>query len=782
MQAPWFKSFALALLIAAPLSLHAKKAVKHAKPKAHAPVAAPASAAAAAAEEGLLDWSQVPFNDFSSHGVLIRQPSGLAAWRLRSSFAFGSQAALPHPAKDLLDLKLAWKVEGESTPRFADAKPTLKSFPRWAQESSDEGDLHAELVTVYSNTDAVVAACSLTNQGTKPLRVRPLLTLSRAMASGFKANIEASPRFPALWLGLDRGAMVGRPLQEWVGVWMGAQNWRIDAEPAYIKGMNAQAEPLSLSRGAAVRQDGALGVDLTWTLPQLLAPKQTLRLPLMIVWGTDKTAVQTLGTKEWVASAMPKGKAWKAAQDRWAATRARVPQGIAPRWQALAKRAALTLMLDAYGKRGGLNMDLFSADKGSRDAFYSVESSIAALGWAELDMERAEGALLELASFSAAAPAPVPPYTGEEKLDWEASGLPLHGWAAWELYHRDPDLARAGRFLSTLGPRLRNESAWWPVARDGDGNGLYAFSRDEEKPAIFLATAAPSPSPQPASVTVTAAPVLQTYSVALSSLVAWQMQAASALAAAAGQTQEAEELLQKVEKTRSALKAQAWDANAGTYLGGSQAFWPFLLGLDADPVRAERAAQALKSQLELSPWAPWERYFQIRSLASMGYLKESRAFADKTLEFFDRNKEFCSICSENGKKEGQLDGASAAVALALSLEREQQELFLTEKTGPFEARWLQFRTLDSSFYMKRLRIPEKKGIYANIKIETPKNGTILTEKAFTFMSDEAMAFQIQSEWPLDIARADHPQQLIFKASHKIELLVPAKTRYLVVIH
>ena len=786
---PTFPSL-LTLLCCAPLLLAAKPS-KHlkAKPKARADAQAAATPASAVGDEGLLDWSQVPFSDFSSHGVLLRQPAGLAAWRLRSSFAFGSQAAMPHPAKDLFDFKLLWKVEGEIAPRFAEAKADLKSFPRWAQESAGPStgsgqDLRADVVTVFSGTDVVVAACSLTNVGSKPLRVRPILRLDRALAAGFKASLEASPRFPALWLGLDRGAMVGRPLQEWAGVWMGAQNWRIEADPAFVKGLGGQGEPLSLSRGASVRQEGALGASLTWTLPQLLAPKQTLRVPLMIVWGTDKNAVQTIGPKEWVSSAQPKGKAWKAAQERWAATRARLPQGIAPPWQPLAKRAALTLMLDAYGKRGGLNMDLFSADKGTRDAFYSVESSIAALGWAELDLERAEGALLELASFAAAAPAPVPPYTGEEKLEWEASGLPLHGWAAWELYHRDPDLARAGRFLSTLGPRLRNESAWWPAARDGDGNGLYAFSKDEEKPAIFLAALTPSPTPPstgsgqaPVAGTTTAAPSLQTYSVALSSLVAWQMQAASALAGAAAQNQEADELLQRVDKTRNALRTQAWDPASGSYGPGGQAFWPFLLGLDADPGRAEQGARQLLAQLDQNPWAPWERYYQIRTLAALGYLKESRQFADQTLAYFEKYKDFCSICDLNGPKEGHLDGASAAVALALCLEREQQEIFLTDKLGPFEARWLQFHSLDSSFYMKRLRIPEKKAIYSKIKVETPTGSSILTEKIFTFVSDEAMAFQIQSEWPLDIARADKPTQLIFHASHKIELLVPAKTKY-----
>jgi hypothetical protein len=66
-------------------------------------------------------------------------------------------------------------------------------------------------------------------------------------------------------------------------------------------------------------------------------------------------------------------------------------------------------------------------------------------------------------------------------------------------------------------------------------------------------------------------------------------------------------------------------------------------------------------------------------------------------------------------------------------------------------------------------------------IETPKNGPILSEKSFVFSAPESMAFQIQSEWPLNVSLAKSPKALIFKGSKKIELLVPAKTRYLIQI-
>ena len=42
-----------------------------------------------------------------------------------------------------------------------------------------------------------------------------------------------------------------------------------------------------------------------------------------------------------------------------------------------------------------------------------------------------------------------------------------------------------------------------------------------------------------------------------------------------------------------------------------------------------------------------------------------------------------------------------------------------------------------------------------------------------------MAIQIQCERGMDISNLAHPKRLIFKAAHKVELLVPAKARMLV---
>lgn len=756
----------------------------HAKPRKPAPKARPAAVAAPAASPSaafaddldLADWRRQGFSDFASHGVLWRGERGLLAWRLSSASAFGSLAAASHSAKTLVDLNLSFVVEGEPSPRFDGAVGVLKSYPRWAEESLEEGGLQAEAVTLFSAQDVAVAAVNLKNAGTKPLRVRPVLHLRRG-AEGLKGNAELSARYPALWLELDRSQAVGRRLVDHVGVWLGAQAWR-----ASTAGQNLEMrKPSPLGAGQAV------DLELTWAAPQLLAPGQTLRVPVLLAWGPDRDALQKTAIREFANSAAPKGKAWAAARTRWAGTRSRLA-AVDPAQAKLQRRAVLDLLLGLYGQRSALSADQFSGQKGVRDAFYSVDTPLAALGWAELDMDKAEAALLDLASFSAAAPAPLPPYTGEEKLQWEAAGLPLNALAAWELYHRDPQPGRAAQFLSRFGERLRNECAWWPGARDGDGNGLYAFAREEEKPA-YLRRQAPSLPPLfTLSPSGAGAPVLQTWSVALSSLVAWQMQAAAALAANAGAQEEAEQLMAQSRKTQQALLNQAWDPLTKTYGPGLDALWPFGLGLDADEERAKAALEASllgplaagqSPWVEQGRWEPWRLYFAARTLAAYGYFAEAHKVSE--LLFAELNQKQ-ALSYEYGADASQDQGgsvATAAVVTQLLLERHEQEVFLTKYTGEFESRWLQFRALDGSFYMKRSKIPESKAKYSTIRVETPNKGKIFEEKALIFSSPEAMEVQLQSEIGMDLSNLARPQTLLFKGAHKVVMQVPAKARILV---
>jgi hypothetical protein len=714
-------------------------------------------------DEGLADASQ-PFSDRASHGVLWRQDRGLLGWRLASASAFGSQAAGPSPAKALLDLGFGVVVEGEASARFLQDPATVHRWPTWVQETATAGDLEAEAVTLYSATDAVVAAVAIKNIGPKPLRVRPLLRLRRD-GEGLRASAELSARYPAVWLSLDRSALAGRRLVDQVGVWLGAQSWR------------AQASGVSLTPRLSEPISGGLDVELTWTVPQLLRPGQALRVPVLLAWGPDLPAVQALAVAQWAAAALPKGLAWKAAKARWMALRRALPP-VDARWQRLQRRAALAVDQARYRARAALAADALSDAKGVDDAFSSVDTPLGALGLAETDMAGAEAAVLDLTSFSAAQPAPVPPMTGEEKLQWDAAGLPLAAWAGWELYHRDPDASRAGLFLRHLGEHLRNECAWWPPNRDGDGNGLYAFARDEEKPA-YLRRSEPQPV-SPGAVT------LQTWSLPLTCLVTWQMQAASALADAAGDHATAQQCLAWAQHSQQALHDQGWDAATGAYPQGLDGDWPLLLGLEPDEQRSAQELDSLRASLARAPapwveqglWEPWRVYGLARTLAAYGDLATSRALKAQCLDALAAAPVLTEALGASPSAQTADAVASAAVALEFLYDRQEQEVFLTQKTGEFEASWLQFRSLDGLFYMKRSKISSRPGPYAKIKVETPMHGPILAEQAFIVSCAEALTLQIQSERGLSITQlATHRRW--FKGAHKVEWLLPARSRFLI---
>lgn len=766
------------LLGLAPLTMAARQPHK-ARPRARAHVKAPKTPSVDPA--GLVHWDRQPFSDLNSHGVLVRQPQGLLSWRLRSATAFGSLAAQPNPAKALLDLRLDFMVEGETQPRFAAQAVSLSSYPTWSEESGDDGPLHGDAVTVFAGEDLVVAAVNVKNTGPKALRVRPRLRVFRR-GEGLSAQVQQRNSEPQWLFTLDRSAAVGRRLVDNVLLRLGGQGGRA----AWL--LPGQVKPLAVGPAETLTAGQPLELELTWPVSQWMAPGQTLRVPVLLAWGEDAEGLQAQAAKQWRDSALPVGKAWAAAKARWAHTLSHLPKTDAAH-QRLLVRACLDLLLSDYAPRKSLNSDAFSAQKGVRDAFYSIDSPLAALGWSDLDMGRAQASLLDLVSFSAAAPAPVPPYTGEEKLNWEAAGLPLHALAAWELYHRDPNVTRAGEFLSHFGERLRNECAWWPGARDGDKNGLYAFARDEEMPPYLRRLQPGSPvllnQPEGAPSPLSPVPSLQTWSLALSSLVAWQMQAASALASAAGAQEEAQRWLDQSLLSRHALQAAAWDPATQDYRQGLDAMWMLLLGLEDDAQRRQTwfdkdllpaLSTGEKPWVEQGVNTPWRYYFLARTLAAYGYFDLERELTGRFLDEMDKKPAFDYAYTDDPSKIVGGSVATASVISQLILDRQEQDVYLTENTGEFKAPMVQFRTIDGNFYMKRNRLPDDHEKYADISVETPKHGKILAENSFIFSAPETLALQIQSEWPMDIVDLNRKGALIFKQSRKVELLVRPKTR------
>ncbi|MGH7441657.1 MAG: hypothetical protein ACREKE_03170, partial [bacterium] len=431
-----------------------------------------------------------------------------------SARAFGSLAAAPNGAKLLLDFRLNLSEEkgpsGRTKVLFPPDSVRSQDGPLWAVNGALQDGLEAQAVTLFAGQDAVLAVLNLRNRGTKSLDLHLDLSVDRG-GQGLSGTAERSARYPALWLTLDRSQAVGRELVEYAGLWLGGPTWTA----------SLGAKPLLAGQTRVLDREG-LDARLAWPHSRHLLPGQSLRLPLLLVWGDHLGAVQYAAEQAWRRSALPPGRAYALARRRWASLLAPLPR--LPIRETLLKKAVLSLWHSDYGREAALDADQFSAEKGRRDAFFSVDSPLAALGWSELDYAKAEGAVLDLASAAASGPGAVPPYSGDEKLSWDAAGLPLNALAAWELFQRDPDTARAQRFLATYGPRLRQECAWWPSNRGGAGDGLYAYALPEEKPAYL--------GMETGGLFGTQAPGLNSWSLALSSLVAWQMQLGAALAQA----------------------------------------------------------------------------------------------------------------------------------------------------------------------------------------------------------------------------------------------------------
>ncbi len=721
----------------------------------------PARAAVAPAGGGPTDYARVPFSDQASHGVLRLGP-GLLEGRLDSARAFGSLAAAPNPAKTLLDWRARLELE-PGGPLFASPTVRRRDGALWTDAQASQDALEARAVTLFPDTDAVLAVLSVRNRGTLPRFLRLEVDLKRG---GAVAGQVRRGRAPALWMKLDRSQAAGRDLVDHVAVWLGGPAWRTLRGGAI------------LAPGHEVRIDpGGLDLVLEWTHPLLLRPGQSLRVPLLLAWGESGPELAARSRRDFTRWALPGGRAFAAARARWARWKGML-RGLR-QGRRLGEAAVLALERSDYAREAALGADSFSAEKGRRDAFFSVDTPWAALGFSELDPAKAEAAILDLVAGDGSGA--VPPYTGEEKLPWDAAGLPLDAPIAWELYRRDSDSARAARFLGAYAPLLERTCDWWISNRGGGPDRLYAYALDEEVPAYAR------PFPAPTGV-VSSPPALRAWSLALSSLVAWRLQLGAALAQARGEASESARLLQASQATQASLESRDFDPVQGRYVQGLDGLWPLYLGLEKDPSRAGRelggwllplwAASRDRAWSENGIWTPWRTYLAARTLAEYGYLKESEQIATDFLGSMRAFGCFPQQVLDDGSLVGVDSAATAAVTLEFLLKREQQDAFLTQETVSLRQRFIQMRTLDGSFYMKRVHFSRVLRPYASIDVESAGTGPILSGNAFVFSSAERIRIQMKSVRGLDVSRLGRPGQLLFRDAHNLEMVVPARVKFL----
>ena len=154
------------------------------------------------------------------------------------------------------------------------------------------------------------------------------------------------------------------------------------------------------------------------------------------------------------------------------------PQAPAP----AAPGGAWTCSATDYGARRRLERGRAQPAKGVSDAFYCVDTPWAALGLARAGPARGRRRLAGPGQLQRRGAGAGAAFTGEEKLAWEAAGLPLNAWAAWELYHRDPTRPRAARFPWPPG-RAPAQRVRLVAAQPGRRRQRpLRLCRDEEKP------------------------------------------------------------------------------------------------------------------------------------------------------------------------------------------------------------------------------------------------------------------------------------------------------------
>ncbi|MES2202673.1 MAG: hypothetical protein V4498_10510 [candidate division FCPU426 bacterium] len=697
-----------------------------------------------AAEKNAIDFSVVPFSDLGSHVALRHLPAGgFNAWELDDASARDSSAE-PGSGR-LLRFRVELQLERGKQPLFSEGGSTsgnAQYYSRWSTQEAKDSGVSADAGLAFAETDGIVFACNFVNRSRTPLRVRPALVISPvAGAAAALAKPHFDPKTGLFSLSL------GPPGSQHLG--------------------------LITSKGSSQMTSSGDALSLGPKAFQTLSPGQSLRFPVAFkVASSEKEALLPV-KRLWTRWALPKGMALGKARLRAKLSRLRLPRPVDPRFESLVHSASVTLLTSQYAKRGSLQATLFSQAKAGADGFFSEGMPLIALGFSELDLGLAEAALLELSANSADQEAPLAARRGETLGAIESAGLPMHGWASMELYLRDPDPTRASVFLGGMGRRLRHESSWWPAHRDGDGNGLYAYAKEQEKP---WAAGAGKATEVP-----TKAPKVQTYSVALSSFVAFQMQLAAALAEAAGDTVQSKRFLDGFQKTAKALKKEAWTAEAG-YGPGLDGVLPYLLGLDTNPETARKAMDALLKPTGQGPAGllaengvlnPARAYLMLKALALFGYGEQARQAATRILDFLGTKPCFSAYDAASGKGLGAAgDAGTAAAILEMALERYTQDALWLPDSGKLSGGWLTLRSPDGGFYMKRTGLSStKREAYSNFEAEAKADTLSLRSAA-------ACSVSLVSKRPITLVEVKSNKAL-YSHTRRMDLSLKANTAYLI---
>jgi hypothetical protein len=723
-----------------------------------APVPAPAQPDE---DLGLLDFGQTPFSDQASHCVLLRPLSptvqSLGLWNLRSAQALGGATAAEAADEQLLGLRLGIQLEGQDA---AWITATAQDSPRWSLTQAQGLSLSVEVATVFPATDMVLLVASFKNTGSASLKARPWLRLDLAGHSDW----QLAPEPGGALLKADRSARLGLLSVEWVHCLAAA-----NPEPARLGGVELDAGGATLPGAACLELSGGV---------QTLRPGGSLRFPVLLTVDQGADAARKRGRAAWKAWALKPGVALKEAKLRWAQTRGHLADPPEPEWSRLERQAALILINSEYAPRNGMQASAFSAAKGWRDAFFSDDSALACLGWAELDLGKAQQGLLQLSGLAKDGLA-CPPYGGEAPPMWDAAGLPLQGWVGPQLYERDPDRVRAAAFMQAWGDLLRGQSSWWQRHQSADG--LWAVgAAEDEQPSWRRFIPVPKPAAgQPAPG-----------DLGLSSLVAAQLGVAAQVAEARGETLEAAGLAQSARRATQAVLAQAHAAVPAAYAAPNDLFWPLLLGLESDAAAAQALLKMRLSDPELLPQdprqpplaesgvlVPWRALLTLEAMERLGESERAAQARRRLLLFLSNRPTLHQAYGSLGQPLGAPgDAATAAAVLMLCLDRQAQEAALLPETRALDGRFRRVRALDGALDLLFLS-GSAHAAQPLVSLAAPHGGPIAEEKAFILSVSGACRLALESRQALDVSLLERGKPL-FTGTHKATLILQPKTRYL----
>ena len=184
--------------------------------------------------------------------------------------------------------------------------------------------------------------------------------------------------------------------------------------------------------------------------------------------------------------------------------------------------------------------------------------------------------------------------------------------------------------------------------------------------------------------------------------------------------------------------------------------------------------------VEAGVFHPWRAYWMLRGLCLYGEQDLARKAADKILAFLNGRPAYSAYSPDGTGLGAPGDAATAAATLEIALQRQEQEAFLLADTKSLAGRFLQVRSLDGAFYLKRIGLSEIKAPYETITLASPSGGPIMSEEAFVVTAGADIHLQLISPWGLDLSEAKTHRE-IFKGTKHAEIILKARVPYLVKI-